>query len=54
MLNPYASFSGFDINVPQLFADVDRTRAQQLGVSIPDVFDTLQDFPRFDLRERLQ
>jgi multidrug efflux pump len=43
-LYPYATFSGFDINVPQLFADVDRTRAQQLGVSIPDVFDTLQDY----------
>jgi len=35
-------FSGFEINVPQLYVDVDRTRAQQLGVSIPDVFDTLQ------------
>jgi multidrug efflux pump len=35
-------FSSFLINVPQLYADVDRTRAQQLGVSIPDVFDTLQ------------
>jgi multidrug efflux pump len=43
-LYPYATFSGFDINVPQLYADVDRTRAQQLGVSIPDVFDTLQDY----------
>jgi multidrug efflux pump len=41
-LYPYATFSGFDINVPQLYADVDRTRAQQLGVSIPDVFNTLQ------------
>jgi multidrug efflux pump len=37
-----AMFSSFQINVPQLYADVDRTRAQQLGVSIPDVFDTLQ------------
>jgi len=35
-------FSSFQINVPQYYADVDRTRAQQLGVSIPDVFDTLQ------------
>jgi len=35
-------FSTFQINVPQIYADVDRTRAQQLGVSIPDVFDTLQ------------
>jgi len=41
-LNPMAMFSSFQINVPQLYADVDRTRAQQLGVSIPDVFDTLQ------------
>ncbi len=30
-----AMFSSFQINVPQLYADVDRTRAQQLGVSIP-------------------
>ncbi len=35
-------FSSYQVNVPQLYADVDRTRAQQLGVSIPDVFDTLQ------------
>jgi multidrug efflux pump len=35
-------FSSYQINVPQLYADVDRNRAQQLGVSIPDVFDTLQ------------
>jgi multidrug efflux pump len=41
-LNPMAMYSGFLINVPQLYADVDRTRAQQLGVSIPDVFNTLQ------------
>jgi multidrug efflux pump len=35
-------FSSYQINVPQLYADVDRIHAQQLGVSIPDVFDTLQ------------
>ena len=35
-------FSGYQIDVPQLFADVDRVRAQQLGVSVTDVFDTLQ------------
>jgi multidrug efflux pump len=35
-------FSSYQINVPQLYADLDRTHAQQLGVSIPDVFDTLQ------------
>src|SRR5690606_37360175 len=32
----------YQINVPQLFADLDRTRAHQLGVSVTDVFDTLQ------------
>jgi multidrug efflux pump len=37
-----AMFTSFQVNVPQLFAKVDRTRAQQLGVSVPDVFDTLQ------------
>jgi multidrug efflux pump len=35
-------FSGFQNNVPQLYADLDRTRAQQLGLSVPAVFDTLQ------------
>ncbi|WP_299820407.1 efflux RND transporter permease subunit [uncultured Roseibium sp.] len=35
-------FSSFQINVPQLYADLDRTRAEQLGVSVTDVFDTLQ------------
>jgi multidrug efflux pump len=35
-------FSSFHINVPQLYADVDRTKAQQLGVGVQDVFDTLQ------------
>jgi multidrug efflux pump len=35
-------FSGFQVNVPQLYADIDRTRARQLGVAVPDVFETLQ------------
>ena len=35
-------FSSFQINVPQLFADLDRVKAQQLGVSVTDVFQTLQ------------
>jgi multidrug efflux pump len=35
-------FSGYQVNVPQLYADIDRTRARQLGVSVTDVFDTLQ------------
>ncbi|MDI7775950.1 multidrug efflux RND transporter permease subunit [Asticcacaulis sp. EMRT-3] len=49
-------FSGYDVNTPQLFADIDRTRARQLGVSVSDIFQTMQiylgsqyvnDFNRF-------
>jgi multidrug efflux pump len=35
-------FSSYQINVPQLYADLDRAKAEQLGVSVTDVFDTLQ------------
>jgi multidrug efflux pump len=35
-------FSSYLINVPQLYADLDRTKAEQLGVSVSDVFQTLQ------------
>ena len=49
-------FSTYDINVPQLLADVDRTRAKQMGVALGDIYDALQvnlgslyvnDFTRF-------
>jgi multidrug efflux pump len=49
-------FTSFQINVPQLFADVDRTKVKRLGVPLTDVFDTMQinlgslyvnDFNRF-------
>jgi multidrug efflux pump len=49
-------FTSWQVNVPQLFADVDRTMAQQLGVRVEDVFETMQiylgslyvnDFNRF-------
>ncbi|HYC37000.1 MAG TPA: multidrug efflux RND transporter permease subunit [Usitatibacter sp.] len=49
-------FSSFQVNVPQLYADVDRTKARQLAVPLTEVFDTLQiylgslyvnDFNRF-------
>jgi len=49
-------FSSLQVNVPQLYADIDRTKARQLGVAVTDVFDTLQiylgslyvnDFNRF-------
>ena len=58
--NPKSSigtpFSTYDINVPQLFANVDRTRAKQMGISLGDIYDTMQvnlgslyvnDFTRF-------
>jgi len=35
-------FSSFQLNVPQLWADIDRTKARQLGVPVTDVFDTMQ------------
>ncbi|GGC58881.1 efflux RND transporter permease subunit [Chelatococcus reniformis] len=35
-------FSSFQVNVPQLTADIDRTKARQLGIPVTDVFDTLQ------------
>jgi len=49
-------FSSFQVNVPQIDADVDRERAKTYGVAITDVFETLQvylgslyvnDFNRF-------
>ncbi len=58
--NPKSSvgtpFSTYDINVPQLFANVDRTRAKQMGVPLNEIYDTMQvylgslyvnDFTRF-------
>ncbi|MBH3411589.1 efflux RND transporter permease subunit [Pseudomonas putida] len=35
-------FSSFQINVPQLNVELDRVKAKQQGVSVRDVFDTLQ------------
>jgi multidrug efflux pump len=35
-------FSTYDINVPQLYAAVDRTKAKQMGVQLGDIYDTLQ------------
>jgi multidrug efflux pump len=35
-------FSGYQINVPQLFADVDRVKAKQLGVPLSEINQTLQ------------
>jgi multidrug efflux pump len=35
-------FTSYEINVPQLYADLDRTKARQLGVNVQDVFDAMQ------------
>lgn len=35
-------FSSYNVNVPQLYADLDRTKAQQLGVPVDEVFRTMQ------------
>ncbi len=35
-------FSGFQINVPQLQVDIDRTKALQLGIPVDSIFSTLQ------------
>jgi multidrug efflux pump len=49
-------FSSYQINVPQLYAELDRTKAKQLGLNIRELFETMQiylgsmyinDFNRF-------
>jgi len=35
-------FSSFQVNVPQLFADVDRDKVKQLDIGLSDLFQTLQ------------
>jgi multidrug efflux pump len=35
-------FSSYQVNVPQIYADIDRTRARQLGVAVTDVLETMQ------------
>ena len=35
-------YSLFEVSTPQLYLDIDRTKVQLLGVSLPDVFNTLQ------------
>jgi multidrug efflux pump len=35
-------FSSYQINVPQLYADVDRAKAKQLGVPLQSIYQTLQ------------
>ncbi|MEM8176235.1 efflux RND transporter permease subunit, partial [Morganella morganii] len=55
-LEPSSVFSSYQVNVPQIDADIDREKAKTHGVAISDIFDTLQvylgslyinDFNRF-------
>ncbi len=40
--NWWASYSTYNVTTPQLFADVDRTKASQLGIDVDDVFKAMQ------------
>ena len=46
--NPNSSitqaFSSYQINVPQLFANVDRTKAKEMGIKLDDIYDTMQTY----------
>jgi hydrophobe/amphiphile efflux-1 (HAE1) family protein len=35
-------FSQFETATPQLYLDIDRTKAQMLGINVPDIFNSLQ------------
>jgi len=37
-------FSLFESSTPQIYLDIDRTKAQMLGVNVPDVFGALQTY----------
>ena len=43
-LNPMSTFSFFKANVPQISVEVDREKAKIHGVSISDIFQTLQAY----------
>ena len=37
-------FSLFETSTPQIYLDIDRTKAQMLGINVPDVFSALQTY----------
>jgi HAE1 family hydrophobic/amphiphilic exporter-1 len=41
-LNPQSLFSSFSAATPQLYYNLDRTKAKLMGLSLPDIFQTLQ------------
>jgi len=40
----FGSYTNFEVNAPQYYADVDRTKAKRMGVELGDVFLTLQTY----------
>ena len=40
--DPFATFTSYQSNVPQLDATVDRTKVKELGLALTDVYNTLQ------------
>jgi len=47
-------FSLFENSTPQLYLDIDRQKAQLLGINVSDVFSALQIYLGLVLRQRLQ
>ena len=47
-------FTSFRTQVPQIYLNIDRDKAEALNVPIESVFQTLASLPRVDLRQRLQ
>jgi hydrophobe/amphiphile efflux-1 (HAE1) family protein len=43
-LFPFATYTTFQNNVPQLFADVDRVKAKRQGIPLSNIFGTLQTY----------
>jgi len=41
-LNPQSLFTSFSASTPQLLYDLDRSKAKLLGLTLPDIFNTLQ------------
>jgi multidrug efflux pump len=52
--DPFATFTSYQSNVPQLDAVVDRTKVKELGLALTDVYNTLQVYLGLGLRQRLQ
>lgn len=42
VLNPQTVYSNYGINYPQLYTDINRSKAQRLGIPIDEVFRTMQ------------